>query len=65
VTATDLMTLERPDLIRWVSTDRIVDGRPEPEELAFTLVKAPSPPGASPEVSKTTTETPEPSRSPR
>jgi hypothetical protein len=63
--ATNVMTRERSDLIRWVSTDRIVDGRSEPDETTYTLVKVPTPPAASPESGKTTTNTPDAARRPQ
>jgi uncharacterized protein (TIGR02246 family) len=58
-TATNVMTRERPDLIRWISTDRIVDGRSEPDGTTYTLVKAPAPPVASPASDTTNNPTPD------
>ncbi|MDR3621909.1 MAG: SgcJ/EcaC family oxidoreductase [Paludisphaera borealis] len=63
--ATNIMTRERPDLVRWVSTDRIVDGRRESDGATYTLVRVPSSPGPKADDKKATSESPDAPRSPR
>ncbi len=45
VSATNTMTLARPDLIRWVSTDRVVGGESLPDDDTYSLVRVPPPAG--------------------
>src|SRR5438270_13780731 len=42
--ATNAMDRERPDLVRWVSTDRVVGDESVPEDDAYVLVRVPPPP---------------------
>ena len=42
--ATNVMTRERADLIRWVSTDRVSGDRSDPGEEAYELVRVPPAP---------------------
>jgi uncharacterized protein (TIGR02246 family) len=45
VSATNVMTKERPDLVRWVSTDQVVGDELMPEANDTVLVRVPPPPG--------------------
>ncbi len=42
--ATNVMTRERPDLISWVSTDRVIGDQSVPDSEAYVLVRVPPPP---------------------
>ena len=42
--ATNIMTKERPDVVRWVSTDRVVGDETLPDTEADVLVRVPPPP---------------------
>lgn len=42
--ALNVMVRERPDLVRWASTERTVDGAPADEELKYVLVRVPPKP---------------------
>lgn len=44
--ATNLITRERPDLVRWVSTDRVMGDEVVAGEQSYVLVRVPPPPGA-------------------
>jgi uncharacterized protein (TIGR02246 family) len=44
VSGTNTMVRERPDLVRWSSTDRFIGHQPIPDELAFAFARVPSPP---------------------
>lgn len=71
--ATHLVTRERPDLVRWVSIDRVVgDERAERDEEAIMVSVPPAPGVSSPSRSPSSSPgqpavspTPKPSRSPR
>ncbi len=65
VSATNIMTRVRPDMIRWASTERVLGGESVPEEDAYVLVRVPPEPRLNPKdkaASPTPTNT---SRSPR
>jgi len=50
--ATNVMFRERPDLVRWTSTDRVIGDESLADELVYVLVRVPLPPkGASTSVS--------------
>jgi uncharacterized protein (TIGR02246 family) len=58
VSATNTMVRERPDLVRWTSTDRYIGHEPIPEEPTYAFVRVPSPPPAhtdTPATPKTST----------
>jgi uncharacterized protein (TIGR02246 family) len=46
VSATNTMVRERPDLVRWTSTDRYLGHEPIPDEPAYAFVRVPVPPPA-------------------
>lgn len=46
--STNIMTVERSDLIRWVATDRSLGGEALTDPFAFTLAKVPPRPGVAP-----------------
>jgi uncharacterized protein (TIGR02246 family) len=46
VSATNTMVRERPDLVRWSSTERYVGHEPVPDEPSFAFVRVPGPPPA-------------------
>ena len=60
--ATNVMFRERPDLVRWTSTDRVIGDVSLPDDDAYVLVRVPPPPRA-----EGLSETPSPNttRSPR
>ena len=39
--ATNVMTRVRPDMVRWVSTDRVIGGESVPDDDAYVLVRVP------------------------
>jgi uncharacterized protein (TIGR02246 family) len=45
--ATNVMFRERPDLVRWTSTDRVIGDESLPDELVYVLVRVPPPPKAA------------------
>ena len=47
ITATNTMVRERPDLVRWTSTDRYIGHEPIPDEPTYAFVRVPSPTPAS------------------
>ena len=47
VTATNTMVRERPDLVRWSSTDRYIGHEPVADEPHFAFVRVPAPPPAN------------------
>ena len=64
--ATNFMVQERPDLVRWVSTDRVVGDEPVEDDIAYVLVRVPPPPAqADPGQAPTRANTPNQSRIPR
>jgi hypothetical protein len=61
--ATNISFRERPDLVRWVSTDRVLGDVSVPDDIAYVLVRVPPPPRTS---SKgRSTSSPNTERSPR
>jgi hypothetical protein len=44
--ATNVMFRERPDLVRWSSTDRVIGEESQPDGEAYVLVRVPPPPNA-------------------
>lgn len=44
--STNTMTRERPDLVQWTSTDRVIGDELIPDELSYTLVRVPPRPGS-------------------
>ena len=42
--ATNVMIRERPDLVSWVSTDRVIGDQSVPDSEAYVLVRVPPPP---------------------
>jgi uncharacterized protein (TIGR02246 family) len=42
--ATNVMIHERPELVRWVSTDRVIGDQSVPDSEAYVLVRVPPPP---------------------
>jgi uncharacterized protein (TIGR02246 family) len=44
--ATNVMSRERTDLVRWASTDRVIGGESVPDDLVYVLVRVPPPPRA-------------------
>jgi len=63
--ATNIMTNERPDVVRWVSTDRVVGDMTLPDTEADVLVRVPPPPRMRPIAPATPTPSPDATRSPR
>ncbi len=55
VSATNVMVRERPDLVRWTSTDRYVGHESIPDEPAYAFVRVPAPPPSSETPANTTT----------
>jgi uncharacterized protein (TIGR02246 family) len=65
VTATNIMTRVRPDMIRWASTERVLGGESIPEDDAYVLVRVPPEPHRDPKnkaASPTSPNTPRSSR---
>lgn len=62
--ATNTMIRERPDLVRWTSTERVIGDELIPEEISYTLVRVPPPPG-SPSSGRSTSGSSSHTRSPR
>ncbi len=62
--ATNIMVRERPDLVRWVSTDRVIGDQPIPDDEPYTLVRVPPAPGSNSKP-KAPAPTPNTERSPR
>jgi uncharacterized protein (TIGR02246 family) len=44
--ATNIMFRERPDLVRWRSTDRVIGDESLPDDIGYVLVRVPPPPKA-------------------
>jgi len=61
--ATNVMFRERPDLVRWISTDRVIGDEPLPDGGPYVLVHVPPPPPKA--AATSTTTSPNTSRSPR
>jgi uncharacterized protein (TIGR02246 family) len=65
VTATNTMVRERPDLVRWNSTDRFLGHEPIPDEPDFAFARVPAPPAAHPSAPATPAAPTQRERSPR
>lgn len=64
--ATNVMARERPDLIRWTSTDRIVGDESLPSDEVYALVHVPPAPGMQPKTEAApSSPNPNTTRSPR
>ena len=63
--ATNIMTKERPDVVSWVSTDRVVGDETLPDTEADVLVRVPPPPQTKPMAPATPAPSPNATRSPR
>jgi uncharacterized protein (TIGR02246 family) len=63
--ATNIMSNERPDLIRWVATDRVVGDEFLPDADANVLVRVPPAPGVKSQGQLTPPQTPNTTRNPR
>jgi uncharacterized protein (TIGR02246 family) len=69
--ATNIMTREHPDLVRWVSTGRTIGGQAGPDDEGFVVVRVapapglPSKPGSPTSPSPSPTPSPNTTRSPR
>ncbi len=63
--ATNVMVRERPDLVRWASTDRVVGDRPIPDDGPYALVRVPPPPGSKEKAPAAKPPTPNTPRDPR
>ena len=63
--ATNIMTNERRDVVRWVSTDRVVGDESLPDTEADVLVRVPPPPQMKPKAQATPAPSPDATRSPR
>jgi uncharacterized protein (TIGR02246 family) len=59
--ATNVMSRERPDLVKWISTDRVIGDESVPDDLVYVLVRVPPPPKAE----VTSPIAPDTTRSPR
>jgi uncharacterized protein (TIGR02246 family) len=63
--ATNIMLRERPDLVRWASTDRILGGEAIPNEETYVLVRVAPPPRSGSKAPVTPSPTPKTTRSPQ
>jgi uncharacterized protein (TIGR02246 family) len=65
--ATNIMTRERPDLVRWVSTDRVLGDESVTDEVSYVLVRVPPQPraGASGPATPSAAPAPKSERRPR
>jgi uncharacterized protein (TIGR02246 family) len=63
--ATNVMIREKPDLVRWVSTDRVFGDTAETEVQSYVLARVAPPPGIRPKTPSPTSPTPKTERSPR
>jgi uncharacterized protein (TIGR02246 family) len=63
--STNVTSRERPDLVRWVSTDRIIGGESVPEEVAYVLARVPPAPSLKLKSQTTSHTSPNTERSPR
>jgi uncharacterized protein (TIGR02246 family) len=48
--STNILARERPDRVRWISTDRVLGDESVPGELAYVLIRVPPPPGQGPKI---------------
>ena len=63
--ATNIMVRERPDLVRWASTDRILGEESVPDEETFVLVRVPPAPRTRLKAQSPPSRSPNTTRSPR
>ncbi len=63
--ATNTMTLERPNLVRWTSTDRVIGDDSLADDLTYVLVRVPPAPGIKAKGQATSPSSPNTQRSPR
>ena len=63
--ATNIMTEKRPDLVRWVSTDRVIGDESVPDDDAYVLVRVPPPPRLGSKARRRLPRPRTPTRSPR
>jgi hypothetical protein len=63
--ATNIMTNESRDVVRWVSTDRVVGEETLPDHEADVLVRVPPPPRGKPKAQAAPLPSPDATRSPR
>lgn len=63
--ATNIMTKERQDLVRWVSTDRVIDDETLPDTEGNVLVRVPPPSRLEVQAPATPATSPNNARSPR
>jgi uncharacterized protein (TIGR02246 family) len=65
VSATNIMTRVRPDMVRWVSTDRVLGDESVPVDDAYVLVRVPPAPHLGPKDRATSPTPPNTERSPQ
>jgi uncharacterized protein (TIGR02246 family) len=58
VSAVNIMSRERPDLVRWTSTARVIGDESIPDGESYVLVRVPPPPGAPSKDQTPSTPTP-------
>ncbi len=63
--ATNILTRVRPDLVRWVSTTRVIGDQSIPGEERFALVRVPPAPRLNPTTAPNSSPSTQPSRTPR
>ena len=63
--ATNIMSRERPDLVRWVSTDRVIGDESLPVDEGYVLVRVPPSPRLGSGSQATSSPSPNNERSPR
>jgi uncharacterized protein (TIGR02246 family) len=65
VSATNIMTRVRPDMVRWVSIDRVLGDESVPVDDAYVLVRVPPPPRLGSKDRATSPKSPNTERNPR
>jgi uncharacterized protein (TIGR02246 family) len=63
--STNLMLRERPDLVRWAATDRVLGEEAIANEETYVMVRVPPPPISRSKAQTTTSPTPNTTRSPQ
>jgi uncharacterized protein (TIGR02246 family) len=63
--ATNIMSQIRPDLVRWVSIDRVLGDESIPDEEAFVLVRVPPAPRSQGQATPAPASSPNPTRRPQ
>jgi uncharacterized protein (TIGR02246 family) len=63
--ATNIMAMERPDMVRWVSTDRVLGEQYVPQQVEYVLVRVPPAPHVPAQGRPASNPTPESTRRPR